>query len=347
MNNKEPILITGANGEVGHGLIPKLSELGNYDIVSLDIRELDEELKPHIHETIVADILDSTVVKNLLKEHAITTIFHLAAILSTGGEKDPFRAHQVNVNGTTSLLESSYQVALSEKRTIKFIFPSTIAVYGIPDLETKKKVGTVKEDGFNAPITMYGINKLYCERVGTYYSKFYKILETRPEVLPIDFRCVRFPGIISAMTVPSGGTSDYAPEMIHSAARGEGYESFVRSDTVIPFMVMPDAVKALLTLTNAPKEKLTQGIYNVSGFSATAEQIAGLVNQVFPDSSISYNPDQNRQKIVDSWPAAVDDSAAKRDWGWKPDYDILKAFNEYLIPEIQDRYKNNQINPTG
>jgi len=112
-------------------------------------------------------------------------------------------------------------------------------------------------------------------------------------------------------------------------------------------MVMPDAVKALLTLTNAPKEKLTQGIYNVSGFSATAEQIAGLVNQVFPDSSISYNPDQNRQKIVDSWPAAVDDSAAKRDWGWKPDYDILKAFNEYLIPEIQDRYKNNQINPTG
>ncbi len=339
MAEKEVVLITGANGEVGHGLIPKLSGLGKYDIVSLDIRELDEELKPHVHESIVADILDSSVIKNLLKEHTITTIFHLAAILSTGGEKDPFRAHQVNVNGTASLLESSYQVAFSEKRTIKFIFPSTIAVYGIPNLETKKKAGVVKEDAFNTPVTMYGINKLYCERMGIYYSKYYKILEPRPKVPPIDFRCVRFPGIISALTIPSGGTSDYAPEMIHSAARGEGYESFVRPDTVIPFMVMPDAVKALLTLTNASKEKLSKDIYNVSGFSATAEQIAGLVNQVFPDSSISYNPDKNRQKIVDSWPAGVDDSAAMKDWGWKPDYDIQKAFNEYLIPEIKNRYK--------
>jgi len=186
---------------------------------------------------------------------------------------------------------------------------------------------------------MYGVNKLYCELLGVYYSKYYKLLEPRPEGVLLDFRCLRFPGIISALTLPTGGTSDYAPEMIHSAAKGQGYESFVRPDTAIPFMVMPDAIKALVGLTNAPKEKLTQEVYNVSAFSATAEDIAKLVNNVFPDSSISYKPDLNRQKIVDSWPTDIDDSKARSDWSWKPDYDINSAFKNYLIPEIRNKYK--------
>ena len=186
---------------------------------------------------------------------------------------------------------------------------------------------------------MYGINKLYCELLGTYYSKHYKLLEPRPETVFLDFRCLRFPGIISALTLPTGGTSDYAPEMIHSAAKGEGYESFVRADTAIPFMVMPDAIKAITQLANAPKEKLTQEVYNVSAFSTTTEEIAKLVNNVFPDSSISYKPDPNRQKIVDSWPADIDDSKARSDWGWKPDHDINSAFKDYLIPEISNKYK--------
>src|SRR3989344_1158824 len=334
----EVILVTGANGEVGHGLIPALAKLKKYDLGALDIRELDDTLKPHVHETVVADILDKTVIENLLKEHQIKIIFHLAALLSSVAENDPERAHDVNVNGTANLLSVAYRVGTEEKRTIKFTFPSTIAVYGIPDAKTKKGSRALKEEEYNTPITMYGINKLYCELLGKYYSSHYSQLTTH-NVSPIDFRCVRFPGIISALTIPSGGTSDYAPEMIHSAAKGEGYESFVRPDTVIPFMVMPDAVKSLLQLVEVPPEKLTQNVYNVSGFSATALEIAELVNKVYPDSAISYVPNPKRQKIVDSWPASIDDSAAKRDWGWKPDYNIERAFTEYLIPEIQNKYK--------
>lgn len=335
----EVTLITGANGEVGHGLIPELAKSKNNLIIALDINELDDTLKPYVHEVIIADILDSSVTENLLIKHSVTAVFHLASILSTGGEKNPERAHQVNVDGTQALLSSVNQVAMKDKRTIKFVFPSSIAVYGIPDLETKKKAQKVTESQYTTPITMYGINKLYCELLGTYYSKHYKLLEPRPKAELLDFRCLRFPGIISALTLPTGGTSDYAPEMIHSAAKGEGYESFVRADTAIPFMVMPDAIKAITQLANASKEKLTQEVYNVSAFSTTAEEIAKLVNNVFPDSSISYIPDPNRQKIVDSWPADIDDSKARNDWGWKPDHDINSAFKDYLIPEISNKYK--------
>ena len=334
----ETILITGANGEVGHGLIPALSELKKYDVVALDIRELDDTLKPFVHETVVADILDKTVIENLLKEHAISTIFHLAAVLSTAAEKDPERAHDINVNGTISLLSTVNNVGNKEKRQIKFIFPSSIAVYGIPSIEIKNSSKPLKEEEYNTPITMYGINKLYCEMIGNYYSAHYSQLTSNNQAF-IDFRCLRFPGIISALTIPSGGTSDYAPEMIHSAAQGKGYETFVRPDTIIPFMVMPDAVKALIQLNEVSREKLTKNVYNVTAFSTTAGEIADLVNKVFPDSAISYKPDSNRQKIVDSWPSNIDDSKAISDWGWKPNYDIQKAFNDYLIPEIQNRYK--------
>jgi threonine 3-dehydrogenase len=147
-----------------------------------------------------------------------------------------------------------------------------------------------------------------------------------------------FPEFISALTLPSGGTTDYGPEMIHTAAQGKNYESFVREDTKLPFMVMPDAIKAMLTLSEAPKEKLSQTVYNVTSFSIQAKEIADLVLKVFPDTEISYNPNPARQKIVDSWPADIDDSPARQDWDWQPDYDVTRAFKEYLIPEIQKKY---------
>lgn len=341
----DAILVTGADGEVGHGLIPQLAKTKAGNIIALDINELDETLKPHVHETTVADILDGKIIEKLLKNHRVTTVYHLAAILSTAAEKNPEAAHDVNVGGTLSLLAAVNAYAIEQKQEVKFLFPSSIAVYGIPNLETKQKMSKLKEEDFNTPITMYGINKLYGEMLGTYYSTNYKMLDIhhRPSTAHhpqnIDFRCLRFPGIISALTTPTGGTSDYAPEMIHSAARGEGYESFVRPDTQIPFMVMPDAVKALLTISQAPRENLKSCVYNVSGFSATSQEIADLVNKVFPDSAISYKPDMNRQKIVDSWPSDIDDSKARSDWGWQPDYDLNRAFNDYLIPEIQNKYK--------
>jgi threonine 3-dehydrogenase len=156
----------------------------------------------------------------------------------------------------------------------------------------------------------------------------------------VDFRAVRFPGLISALTVPTGGTSDYAPEMIHAAAKGEPYACFVREDTRIPFMAMPDAVTALLQLAHAPQEVLTRSVYNVRAFSLTAGQIRDRVLQAFPTAQISFDQtDKKRQAIVDSWPADIDDSAARQDWGWRPEYNADKAFNEYLIPQIAQRYK--------
>jgi nucleoside-diphosphate-sugar epimerase len=149
---------------------------------------------------------------------------------------------------------------------------------------------------------------------------------------------VRFPGLISAQTVPSGGTSDYAPEMIHAAAKGESYACFVRPDTRIPFMAMPDGVNALLELAAAPRERLTRTAYNVAAFNPSAEEIREVVLRAFPDARIDWDPDVKRQGIVDSWPADVDDAAARRDWGFSPRYDFTRAFSEYLIPTIRERY---------
>ncbi|MEZ5287170.1 MAG: hypothetical protein R2712_20685 [Vicinamibacterales bacterium] len=147
-----------------------------------------------------------------------------------------------------------------------------------------------------------------------------------------------FPGLISAVTVPSGGTSDYAPEMIHAAARGEAYACFVRPDTRIPFMAMPDGVDALLQIAAAPRERLTRTAYNLSAFNPSAEQIHAEVTAAFPGADISWHVDEKRQGIVDSWPADVDDSAARADWGFAPAFDFHRAFREYLIPTIRERY---------
>lgn len=340
MNNRIA-LVTGANGEVGHGLIPALFKKG-YKIIAYDIHKLDDPLKPYVFKLVTADILNKKLTETLILKYKVETIFHLAAILSTQGEKDPEKAHLVNVGGTALLLEITSKIAQKEKRIIKFIFPSTIAIYGIPDLKTKSQTGPVKEEEYNNPITMYGINKLYCEHLGRYYSTNYKLLAEDSQRF-IDFRCVRLPGIISAQTVPSGGTSDYASEMVHSAAKGKKYKCFVRKDTKIPFMVMPDAVKALVQLTEAPRESLTQKVYNVKAFSVTALEIFKIVKKSFPNSQITFTPDIKRQEIVDSWPADIDDSRAQHDWGWRPEYDLKEAFFAYLIPEIQKNYKNSPL----
>jgi nucleoside-diphosphate-sugar epimerase len=219
------------------------------------------------------------------------------------------------------------------------VYPSSIAVYGLPDLDTRKRAGRVAEDDWNKPATMYGCNKLYCEQLGTYYARHYKQLAV-DAVSRVDFRAVRFPGLISAFTVPSGGTSDYAPEMIHAAAQGEGYQCFVRPDTRIPFMAMPDGVEALLKLAAAPRERLSRTAYNVRAFNPSAEEIREVVVRAFPEADITWHIDEKRQGIVDSWPADVNDGAARRDWGFAPAYDFERAFREYLIPNIRERYAN-------
>jgi nucleoside-diphosphate-sugar epimerase len=274
----------------------------------------------------------------MIAEFEVDRVFHLAALLSTRSEFTPVTAHHVNVEGTLNLLEFAQRQGESHGRPVTFIYPSSIAAYGLPGLEAKSRASAVREDEYAHPTTMYGCNKLYCEQLGHYYATYYKQLSA--DAIPrVDFRCVRFPGLISAVTVPSGGTSDYAPEMIHAAARGEPYDCFVRPDTTIPFMAMPDGIDALLTLAAAPRQRLTRSAYNLTAFNPSASEMRDVVVAAFPDARIGYRVDAKRQGIIDSWPAAVDDSAARHDWGFAPKYNFERAFQEYLIPTIRERYQ--------
>lgn len=335
---KEVVLITGANGEIGHGLISYLGERGDTQIVALDVQPIDEGLKKYCTRFIQGDILDGMMLGRLVVEFEISTIYHLASILSTKAEYNPETAHRINVEGTLNLLRLAVEQSQWQGRPVKFMYPSSIAAYGLPDLETKNHAGKVKEDEWLQPATMYGCNKLYCEHLGRYYNRHYRQLAVEHAQNTIDFRCLRFPGLISADTIPTGGTSDYGPEMLHHAAQNLPYACFVRPDARLPFMAMPDAIKSLLNLECAPRESLSRLVYNVTSFSPSAREFAEIVKKAFPSAQISFNPHLSRQAIVDSWPADIDDTAAQKDWGWKPNYDQRRAFDEYLIPAIKQRY---------
>ncbi len=333
------VLITGANGEIGHGLVTMLADLAPTRIVALDLHQPDALVQSRCHRVVVGDISDLALLENLAATYDFDVVYHLAALLSTKSERQPRLANRVNVDGTLNLLEMTINQAREQEREIKFIYPSSIAVYGLPDLATKHSAGKVREDDWCEPRTMYGINKLYCERLGRYYEQFYRQLDARVSGGRLDFRSLRFPGLISAVTTPTGGTSDFAPEMLHAAARRSPYACFVRADTRIPFMAMPDAVKALLDLESATGERLTRKVYNVGSFNPSAGEFADRVKEAFPHASISFAPDLKRQSIVDSWPVDVDDSAARQDWGWSPNFDFTRAFDEYLVPAVSRRYR--------
>ena len=227
----------------------------------------------------------------------------------------------------------------SHGRPVKVLFPSSIAVYGFPDLSSKRQAGRVGEHEWTTPLTMYGCNKLYCEHLGRYFAHHYRQLaeDFNPSKASVDFRSIRFPGLISAFTQPSGGTSDYLPEMLHAAAQGQSYECFVREDARIPFMAMPDGIKALLALMEAPQ--LSTHVYNVGAFNPSAGELAALAASSIPGACITFAPDRRRQRIVDSWPEDVDDTPARDDWGFRPAHDLGRAFQQYLVPNIRRRYQ--------
>jgi nucleoside-diphosphate-sugar epimerase len=333
------VLITGAEGEIGHGLVTRLASTGAR-LVTLDVNGLDASLSPLVAREFTGSINDANVLERILAEFEVERIFHLAALLSTRAEFTPLTAHEVNVEGTINLLEFAQKQGESHGRQVAFVYPSSIAAHGLPTLDAKARAGRVREDEFNRPTTMYGCNKLYCEQLGRYYTRHYKQLSA-DAVRRVDFRSIRFPGLISAVTRPSGGTSDYASEMIHAAAKREPYACFVRPDTTIPFMAMPDAIDALLALAEAPREGLTRTAYNIRAFNPSASEIRSAVLQAFPDATITFQVDQKRQGIVDSWPMDVDDGAARADWGFRPAYDFERAFHEYLIPAIRHAYRHD------
>lgn len=330
------VLITGACGEIGQALVQNLAERGGFRIVTSDLAPLPDSIRAMAAEHVQGDLVYKV---KTFYDYDFDLIFHLAASLSSKAEVATEEAHRINVEGTMQLLMLAAYRSEKYKKEVKFLFPSSIAAYGMNDLAAKIAAGCVKEDEHNTPHTMYGCNKLYCEKLGMYYSRYFgqKHLDDNPPHM-LDFRAIRFPGLISAFTLPSGGTSDYGPEMLHAAAQGKPYSCFVREDTKISFMAMPDAIKSLMTLTETPRVQLSHTVYNIAAFALTAGQFRDRAVQAFPGADIRFEPNPRRQGIVDSWPEDVDDSLARTEWGWKPDYDADAFFDEYFLPEIRKRY---------
>ena len=325
---KPAILITGANGEMGRELIKSLGSDGT-QIITLDLQQIKGPISEMIDKQVVGSILDIELLKKLSIKHTFSTIYHLAAILSTQAEKNLQLAHSVNVEGTLNLLKLALEQGEKQKTNINFFFPSSIAVYGFNNSNEKKLAGQIRENNYLNPKTIYGCNKLYCENIGSYFQTKYK---------NIDFRSIRFPGIISSQTIPNGGTSDYIPEMIHFAAKGDEYKCFARKDAQLPFITMVDAIRAIHGLLLAEKQQLKQNVYNIRSFAPTAEEFKKKILKEFKNVKIFFKVNKKRQSMIDSWPGDTNDNAAKSDWQWSPRHDLDLGLCDYLIPEIKKLY---------
>ena len=303
------ILITGAGGQIGVDLVELLRSSGN-TVIATDISVQPDRVPAD--EWHHLDVCDMSAVLALFRQAKPERVFHLAAVLSARGEEIPQMTYRVNELGTFHVLEACREVGVKQ-----MIFTSSIAVFG-PDTPDP-----TPDNATRNPSTMYGVNKASGELLGTYYHRRYGF----------DFRCVRFPGLISA-AMPGGGTSDYTVHMYVDAVRIGAYESFCRADTVIPLMYMPDALRALVELSAAPGEKLTRRVYNIAAFSPRADEIAKSVARRVPGAKLTFRADPKRQAILDSWPRNLDDSNARRDWGWAPRFD-LEQMSDDLIPRIR------------
>src|SRR5215207_8890549 len=309
------ILLTGAGGQIGHDLIGALIAQG-HEVVSTDLAPRPPS---HAHaggKWQRLDVTDAAATEKLIGELQPELVFHLAAILSARGEKDPQLAYDVNQTGTWNVLEAARKAKVG-----RLVFTSSIAVFGPPP--SGPLPDPTPDDVALHPTTMYGVTKVSGELLCSYYR----------ERWGVDCRGVRFPGLISA-AMPGGGSSDYALFMYVDAVRKGGYEAFARADTRIPLMYMPDGVRALLELAMVDRERLSRAIYNIAAFSPRADEIAASVNRVVPEAKFTFRPDNVRQAILDSWPKSLDDSTARRDWGWRHRYD-LDAMTDDLVPRIR------------
>ena len=337
MIRKPVVLITGAGGEIGHGLIAHLAAEGNQPVVTLDVNPLEPALGKMVQREFTGSIMDKPLLERVLSEFEVETVYHLAALLSTRSEFTPVTAHQVNVEGTLNLLEFSQREAESHGRPVTFLYPvvdrrvwPARSRYKRRAGKSARKTTTTRRRRCTGATSCTASNWAATTRSSTSSWR-----PSRNRAASI-FAACGFPGLISALTVPSGGTSDYAPEMIHAAAKGEPYACFVRPDTRIPFMAMPDGIDALLKLAAAPKAKAdAHGLQPGGVQSVGAKRSATKWSAAFPNAEITWDNDVKRQGIVDSWPEDVDDSAARRDWGFAPAYDFTRAFRDYLIPTIR------------
>ena len=321
-------IITGASGEIGENLISYFLKNHKKKIIALDLNKSNK--KNNVFKFIRGSILDENILEEINEKYIVEEIFHLAAILSTKAEKNKKLAEDVNINGTNNLFNLA--LAQFEKNGIKtkFFFPSSIAVYNMKNKTDNFEI-QINEIDYCNPNTIYGQQKLFCENLGTALDKY-----GNQQNLKIDFRCIRFPGIISINSLPSGGTSDYAPEMIHSAMNKKHYSCFVNSKSCLPFIVMPDAINAIIQIMATPKSKLKNNVYNITSFSPTVSDLFKIIKDEFPEFEIQYNIDEMRQAIVNEWPNKINDSLAKNDWGWEPKYNFKNAFKNYIFKNMEN-----------
>lgn len=305
---QDNILVIGAGGQIGAVLTDTLREVhGANHVIATDLRDLGEQAGP----TAILNVLDPVALEELVKKWRINQIYHLAAILSATGEKDPMWAWDVNMKGLFHVLEIARQRSLN-----KVYFPSSIAVFGREAVHRNTPQYEVL-----IPETVYGISKVAGENWCNYYYRRYGL----------DVRSLRYPGIIGYQSMPGGGTTDYAVDIYHYAVRGEPYECFLSANTRLPMLYMPDAIRATLEVMEAPTNRLSvRTSYNLAGMSFTPHEVAQSIRREMPDFKIKYKPDF-RQAIADSWPASIDDSLARSDWGWRPEFDLNRMTTDMLL----------------
>lgn len=309
------ILVIGSSGQIGTELVEELRKIyGNNNVVASDIKEPQTEIEGPFE---ILDILNKNQLIEIVKKHNIKEIYLLAALLSATAEKNPEFAWELNMNSLFNVLNLA-----KEKIIDKVYWPSSIAVFGHTTPRENTPQYTVME-----PSTVYGISKLAGERWCEYYHKKYDI----------DVRSIRYPGLIGYKSLPGGGTTDYAVDIFHQALLKNKYECFLTENTALPMMYMSDAIKATIQIMQVPSETIKiRSSYNLSGISFTPKEISDEIKKHLPNFSISYKEDF-RQKIADSWPKSIDDSRAKSDWGWMPNYtletmtfDMLKNLEQLL-----------------
>jgi nucleoside-diphosphate-sugar epimerase len=308
---KEKILVIGASGQIGVELTLALRKIyGGANVVASDLREENELLKgsgPYVS----LDVMNKEMLHVQIIRQNITQVYLLAAILSATGEKNPPLAWHLNMQSLLNVLDIA-----KEENLTKVYWPSSIAVFGPTSPKIDCPQYTIIE-----PTTVYGISKYAGEFWCNYFHQRYGV----------DVRSLRYPGLISYKSSPGGGTTDYAVEIFHAAKEKQKYTSFLSEDTHLPMMYMPDAIRATIELMEAPSEKIkVRTSYNLSGMSFSPVEIGNEIRKHIPSFHLDFNPDY-RQQIADSWPKSIDDSNAREDWGWKPEFDLIKMTADMLM----------------
>ena len=303
------ILVTGSYGQIGLELVGALREkYGNENVIATGRKKPPAVLVkngPYYR----LDILDVTQLHTMLVDHDIDIIIHNASVLSAVGEKNPQLAYRTNVEGTYNVLEAARALKLDQ-----VFIPSSIAAFG-----PSTPLDNTPNDTVMRPLTIYGISKVFTELLGEYYTNRFGV----------DFRSLRYPGIISSGTMPGGGTTDYAVEIFYEALKNKRYTCFLAEDTSLPMMYMPDCTKCTIDLIEADSKNLVHRSFNITAMSFTPRDIAAEIKKHIPSFEIKYEPDF-RQQIAESWPRTIDDSAARSEWGWQHDYDLEKMVKDML-----------------